>query len=155
MRRKDREIKDIKKIQQILDRCEVCRIGIMDGDRPYVVPMSFGYCCEDGELEFYFHGAAAGKKVSLLREGRSVCLEFDTGYEVIGGEQACSYSTYYQSVIAYGKPTFLDGEDKVKGLGILMSQYSERTDFTYPDKMLQSMAVYKVVVNEFTAKEHM
>jgi len=155
MRRKDREINDINKIQEILDRCEVCRIGILDGDRPYVVPMSFGYCCEGGVLEFFFHGAAAGKKVGLLREVDSVCLEFDIGYEVISGEQACSYSTYYQSVIAYGKPVFLEGEDKVKGLDILMSQYSDRTDFTYPDKMLQSMAVYKVVADEFTAKGHM
>jgi len=154
MRRKELEINDTSKIQEILDQCDVCRIGMLDGDRPYVVPMSFGYHYNNGIFEFYFHGNNAGKKVELLKQSNTVCLEFDTNCEIVGGENACSYSTFYQSVIAYGKPVFFADGEKAEGLNILMSQYSKRTDFTYPEKMLQSMAVYKVVVNEITAKEH-
>ena len=39
MRRNDKEIKDPALIEQILSTSEVCRIGLLDGDRPYIVPM--------------------------------------------------------------------------------------------------------------------
>ncbi len=34
MRRKDREVTDFKTITEIVDRCEVMRIGLSDGDFP-------------------------------------------------------------------------------------------------------------------------
>ena len=30
MRRKDREVKDINELLQIIDKCKVCRIGMQD-----------------------------------------------------------------------------------------------------------------------------
>jgi len=43
MRRKDREITDRKKIEAILDKAPVCRIGFSKDNDPYVVPVCFGY----------------------------------------------------------------------------------------------------------------
>lgn len=155
MRRKDREITDVHKIIEILKQCDVCRIGMIDNDRVYVVPMSFGFEFNDPELAFYFHGAREGKKIDLLKINQTVCLEFDTNCELVEGKTGCSYSAHYQSVIAQGRPEFLDGDDKRKGLDLLMAQYTGRSDFTYPQKMLDGMAVYKVTITEITAKEHM
>ena len=43
MRRKDREVTEMEEIQQIFDECKVCRIGIMDENGPYIVPVNYGY----------------------------------------------------------------------------------------------------------------
>jgi len=42
MRRKDREVTEMEEIQQIFDECKVCRIGIMDENGPYIVPVNYG-----------------------------------------------------------------------------------------------------------------
>ena len=153
MRRKEREITDKAKIKEILEHCQVCRIGMLDGQRPYVVPMSFGFVWED-ELIFYFHGALEGKKTDLLKINSNVCLEFDTNVELVEGKVACGFSTEYQSVIAYGKAEFLNLEDKKEALDAVMYKYTKRKDFTYPVMMLKKVAVLKVVVTEMTAKGH-
>jgi hypothetical protein len=43
MRRKDEEINDQSKIEAIIRSAGVCRLGLSDNGRPYIVPMSFGY----------------------------------------------------------------------------------------------------------------
>ena len=40
MRRKDREITDRKIIDKILTTSLICRVAIMDGDKPYIVPLN-------------------------------------------------------------------------------------------------------------------
>lgn len=154
MRRKEREIKDTDKIREIIERCQVCRMAMLDGDRPYIVPLSFGFEWEE-ELIFYFHGANAGKKIELLREKPKVCLEFDTNVNTTQGEKACDYSTCYQSVIAHGEVLFLQLEEKRNALDRIMLQYTKRKGFSYPKPMLEKMSMYKVVVNEISAKENM
>ena len=46
MRRKDREVTEMEEIQQIFDECKVCRIGIMDENGPYIVPVNYVYVRE-------------------------------------------------------------------------------------------------------------
>jgi hypothetical protein len=43
MRRKQQEITDKGIIEEILSKSEVCRIAMMDGDKPYMVPLNYGY----------------------------------------------------------------------------------------------------------------
>ena len=43
MRRTDREIKDIKEIEAILNESKYCHLGLVDEDQPYVVPMNYAY----------------------------------------------------------------------------------------------------------------
>lgn len=52
MRRKDREVTEMEEIQQIFDECKVCRIGIMDENGPYIVPVNYGYVREEGKVSF-------------------------------------------------------------------------------------------------------
>ena len=37
MRRKDREVTDFDEIVKIIDECEVLRLGLVDGDYPYIM----------------------------------------------------------------------------------------------------------------------
>ena len=64
MRRKEREIKDKKDIERILKDSRVLRLAMVDKDKPYLVPMNFGY--RDGAL--YLHSALEGRKIDLLKK---------------------------------------------------------------------------------------
>ena len=67
MRRKEREVVDAAKIEEIIDKCDTCRLGMQDKGGPYIVPMSFGYARVDGVYELYFHSALEGRKIALLK----------------------------------------------------------------------------------------
>ena len=43
MTRREREVTDLEEIIGILDRAKIVHVGMVDGDRPYVVPMNYGY----------------------------------------------------------------------------------------------------------------
>ena len=68
MRRKDREVTDFDKIVKIIDQCDILRLGIADGDYPYIVPVNFAYTVEGEQICFYIHGATAGRKYELLKK---------------------------------------------------------------------------------------
>jgi len=43
MRRSDREVKDSARIDEIIRMCDCCRLGLVDGDGVYIVPLNFGF----------------------------------------------------------------------------------------------------------------
>ena len=52
--RRDREIEDVQDMIDIIDRCEVLRLGMYDDGEIYILPMNYGYTYENGELVFIF-----------------------------------------------------------------------------------------------------
>ena len=83
MRRKDREIKDYKRMLEIVNRCDCIRIGFQETQGTYILPLNFGYELEKDQLTFYFHGAKEGKKVELTKEQNIVGFELDTKHELV------------------------------------------------------------------------
>ena len=51
MRRKDREVTDEARIDEIISRCNCCRIGFNDSGEVYIVPLNFGYTYEEDVLK--------------------------------------------------------------------------------------------------------
>jgi len=148
MRRKDKEISDESGIKAIIKKSSVCRLGMVNENKPYIVPLCFGY--QDNTL--YFHGSLEGWKIDLLRKNPNVCFEFDLGAEAIESENACDWSAQYQSVIGFGKAVFIEGlDEKRKALGIIMGQYSDRI-FQFPENKLKVTAVIKVEIDSITGK---
>ena len=84
MRRQDRAVTAPEKIRAVIDACAVCRLGLQDGRGVYVVPVNFGHTVEGGRHVFYFHGAAEGRKVDLVRRNGWAGFELDTGYRLLG-----------------------------------------------------------------------
>ena len=99
MRRKDREVTDLGAIGRIIGDCKVLRLGMVDGRRPYVVPMNFGFDLRGGVLELYGHSAPEGRKVEILRRNPEVCFEMDCGHKLVEATAACGYGFAYSSVI--------------------------------------------------------
>ena len=149
MRRKDQAVSDASDIKAIIEKAMVCRLGMVDGDRPYVVPLSFGY--QDNTL--YFHGALKGRKMDILKANQNVCVEFDIAVEALKDADACNWSMKYQSVIGFGKASFVDGlELKRQALGIIMAQYSDKP-FEFPENKVNATAVIKVEIEKMTGKQ--
>lgn len=149
MRRKDKAISDASEINTIISKATVCRLGMVNGDKPYIVPLCFGY--QDNAL--YFHGALKGQKIDLIKENPNVCFEFDIATEAIGEDEACDWSMKFQSVIGFGKATVIEGlEGKRHALGVIMAQYSDKK-FQFPEKMVKATAVIKVEIDKMTGKQ--
>ena len=123
MRRKDKEISDKSDIDAIIEKANVCKLGMVNGNTPYIVPLCFGY--QDNTL--YFHSALKGKKIDCLRNNSNICFEFDLIAEPKEAEEPCSWGMNYQSVVGFGKAAFIESSDeKRKALGIIMAQYSDK-----------------------------
>jgi len=149
MQRKEKQINDIAAIEDILNRASVCRLGLCEDNRPYVVPLCYGY--EDNAL--YFHCASQGKKLDILRKNNHVCFEVDINHEIIKADQACDWGMKYKSVIGFGKAVFIeDVELKRKGLDIIMRKFSEKS-FEYPANVIEDIVVIKVQIESMTGKK--
>ena len=87
-----------------------------EGGYPYAVPLSFVY--QPGRI--YFHSAGQGHKIEAIRreEKASFCVvEAD---RVVPEE----YTTYYRSVIAFGRIRLLEGEEeKLAAIRLLAEKY--------------------------------
>ncbi len=144
-----REITDINEIEGIIRRASICRIGLVDGDEPYLVPVCFGY--ERSAL--YFHGAFAGRKVELIRKNSKVCFEIDTDVEIVNVETPCDAVVKYRSVIGVGRAYILENdEEKTHGLNLIMRQYT-KGDFSFPKSELDKTLVVKVDIESITGKK--
>ncbi len=147
-----RIIIDQKKIDEIINSCDVCNLAMIDeNNMPYVVPMNFGY--NDGCI--YFHSDKSGKKIEILKKNPQVAVSFSTNHELYAQNPnvACSYSMSYKSVFAYGKVEFIEDYDsKIEAMNNLMKNYTDR-EFTYNRPSILNIKVFTVKVKSFTAKE--
>jgi len=149
MRRNDKEIHDRDAVEAIIRDSLVCRLALLDENRPYVVPLCFGY--RDNAL--YFHSSPEGKKIEILRKNGNVCFEFDIDQEVVQDEKPCKWTMNYRSVIGFGKGSLVENlEEKKKGLDVIMQQYSGRS-FEYLQPEIENTVIIKVEIESMTGKE--
>lgn len=149
MRKKDKEITGIKEIEKIIKKAVCCRIGLVDGDEPYVVPVCFGY----ERKALYFHGALEGRKVELIKKNNQICFEIETDVEVVKSEKPCGWTMKYRSVIGVGRAYILESdEEKCHGLKVIMRQYAGG-DFSFPKPKLDKTLVVKVDIRSITGKQ--
>lgn len=155
MRRKDREITDFQKILQIIDACDVLRLGIADGDFPYIVPVNFAYTVEGGQVCFYIHGAMAGRKYEKLTQSPLCSFELDNPLGLDCIPETGSATMRYQSVMGKASVRFLEGEEKQRAMdAVLMARYEATRNFAYQKAAMPKTAVAKLTVIEMTAKEN-
>ena len=155
MRRKEREVTDPERIEDIIQACDCCRIGLVDEGRAYIVPLSFAYVREGGKSCFYFHCASQGRKLDIIRRNPLAGFELDTRYQLREAEKACGYSCRFQSVIGSGQITIIgDREGKQKGLNHIMGHYSGRSDWSFDERMVDAVTVMRLDIEELSCKEH-
>ncbi|MBE9517954.1 MAG: pyridoxamine 5'-phosphate oxidase family protein [Bacteroidetes bacterium] len=150
MRKSKQEIKNDKVLEEILGNAIICRMAMMDGDRPYIIPFNYGY--SDGCL--FIHSAPEGKKIDLLKQNPEVCFEVEDKMEITKGERACDWSTRYRSVVGYGEVEILSDEaSKQQGLEVIMAQHGAPELVEFNSKNLGRMVILKLTISSMTGKQ--
>ena len=107
----DPEIIDVELMKLILSKATHLTVAISDGVEPYAVPLSYVYDAEENAV--YFHCAAVGKKMEILRKNPRVwCISvIDHGF----GPGICQ--NIYASIMFSGEATFPENvEEKLSAL---------------------------------------
>lgn len=116
MRRK-RQLLDDKESITILEKGTAGVLALSgDEDYPYAVPISYVY----NNSKLYFHSAVTGHKIDAVKNSdkASFCV-IDQDY--IMPEE---YTTYYKSVIAFGRIRILEDEsEKRAAIELLAKKY--------------------------------
>jgi len=144
-----RKITDINEIEGIIGKAGVCHLGLVDGDEPYVVPVSFGY--ERGAL--YFHGNLKGRKIELIKKNNRVCFEMETDVSVKEAEQACDWGIKYLSVIGVGRAYILENdEQKSHALNLITERYTGSV-LSFQKSEMDKTLVVKIDIESMTGKQ--
>ncbi len=155
MRRSEREVTELSDIKKMLDSAGVVHIGMIDGNKPYVVPMHYGYEIVNDSLVLYLHSAKEGRKIEIIRMNPDVFIEIEAPFEIIPSDTSpCAYSTAYFSVMADGKACIVEKvEEKVRALSLLMSvQTGHKMDIT--SQMADGVEIIRVDTYNLSAKRN-
>jgi len=155
MRRKDREVTDYSRMLDILRSCDCCRLGLVDNQEAYIVPMNFGIAEEEGTPVLYFHTAKEGRKIDLLKKQATATFQADTGHRLLQSDHAGSFSYCYQCVMGKGQVALLSGkEEKIKGLRAIMAHYAPQTDWDFELPCLDKVYIIRLKVTDWSYKVH-
>ena len=107
--------REMRRKKQILSNEEVTKIlekstsGVLavigDDDYPYAVPVSYVYY----DSKIYFHGAKSGHKLDAIKKNAKVSFCIIDKDDIVKEE----YTTYFRSVIAFGKAYVVEDEKEI------------------------------------------
>lgn len=150
MRRNDKEIRNRDTIDLLLSGSDICRIAMIDGDSPYIVPLNYGYTGN----ALYFHSAKSGRKIDILKRNSRVCFEIEYYHEITRNEIPCEWSAKYRSLIGYGTIDFITNhEEKKKGLDVIMAHYGKSGANMYKDNNIENIVILKLNIEEISGKQ--
>lgn len=150
MRRKEKEVTDRRIIDHLLATATICRLAMVDGGEPYLVPVNYGY--RDGNL--YVHSAPAGRKIDLLRRHPRVCFEIESSAVLTKHAEPCHWGTKARSIVGYGSVEIIsDFEGKRRGLDIIMAQHGKTDPNRYDEKQLAAIVILRVAIESMTCKQ--
>lgn len=166
MRRAKREITDEGELRELLEACQVVRVGAMDADGMFIVPMNFGFEWlgrgegADGSpvARIYLHSAQEGRKAACWgangRGGVPVAIELDRDDGTITGEYACAYSRAYVSIMGSGSIVPAeDSEERTHALELLMEHAAPGAPHAFAPEAVERVAVFRIDVYELTGKK--
>ena len=86
------------KMTDIMKNCECCRLGLVDKNEAYIVPMNFGIEIIGEQVILYFHCANQGRKIELISGQTITSFEMDTKHQLIKGKQGVIFLTYINAL---------------------------------------------------------
>ncbi|SCJ50192.1 Predicted flavin-nucleotide-binding protein [uncultured Eubacterium sp.] len=120
-----------------------------DDDYPYAVPISFVYA--DGKI--FFHCAKSGHKLDAIARNNKVSFCIIDEDQIVPEE----YTTYFRSVIAFGKARILEEEgEKRSAIEKLAAKYSpnqEEGRLKEIDDQISHMCMVEITVDHLSGKE--
>ena len=121
---------------------------MVDGARPYLVPLSFAL---DGD-DLILHSATSGRKLEVLRKNPAVCFEVEEGVAVLVGDAPCETTQRYRTVIGFGEAEFVeDPAERARLLALFGPRYGA-PDVPMSAQRLRTTVVLRVRVTEMSGK---
>ncbi len=149
MRRSDKEIKDDHIIQDILSKSEVCRIAMVDGTEPYIVPLNYAH----SNNMLFIHSAPEGRKIEVLKRDGRVCFEIEYGSEVLMGNPPCKGTAKFRSLIGYGRIEIAtDTATKKLGLDLLSAKYGNIAG-EYDKESFDKVVMLVLIIDKISGKQ--
>lgn len=162
MRRANRQITDSAEVRALIERCHTVRVGAVDEDGVFVVPLNFGYEWVGGRLVLYLHSASEGRKAEAFSRGPRVAIEMDVELGVITGGYACAYSFSYQSIMGSGLISpVANVDEKRRALELIMRHMAPDAPrnssgkFSFSDEAVERVAIFRIDVDELAAKQRL
>jgi hypothetical protein len=87
-----------------------------DRDYPYAVPVNYVYYND----KIYFHSAKAGHKIDSINKNAKVSFAVVDEDTIVSKE----YTSYFRSVIAFGKARIVEGNERYEAFRALVEKYS-------------------------------
>jgi len=147
MRRADKE-KGPDDITRILKEGEYGVLSTLgENGYPYCTPLNYTYI--NGNI--YFHSATAGQKLDNIIYNEKVCFCVVGKTEVIPED----FTTKYESIIAFGKASIIEGEEKKDVFISLVNKYSKdfmKEGLEYIDRAIKNTIVIKITVDSISGK---
>ncbi len=115
--RRGKQLLSMEDTIAVLGRCTNGVLACLgDEDYPYAIPVSYVYF--NGKI--YFHSAKAGHKIDAINKHSKV------SFSVIDEDTIVSekYTTYFRSVIVFGKARIAEGNEWRDGLKALVEKYA-------------------------------
>lgn len=152
--------REMRRKKQILSNEEVTKIlekstsGVLavigDDDYPYAVPVSYVYY----DSKIYFHGAKSGYKLDAIKKNAKVSFCIIDKDDIVKEE----YTTYFRSVIAFGKAYVVEDEKEImESIEKLSIKYypedSEENRNEMIEREKRALCMVRIDVEHVTGKE--
>ena len=150
MRRKKQLLSNSDSIS-ILKKCTSGVLAVSgDDDYPYTVPLSYVY--DDNKI--FFHAAKSGYKLDAIKNNNKVSFCVIEKDDIKPKE----YTTYYRSVIVFGKARILENDDeKLKAINALALKYnpndSEQSRNMTINREYNRLCIIELSIEHMTGKE--
>jgi uncharacterized protein len=152
IRRADRASYDKEAVKAVLDEGLVAHVGFVEGERPLVIPMIYGYAGD----KLYLHGAKAARFAKAMAPGVPVCITVTLLDGIVIARSAFHSSMNYRSVVLHGHAIpVTDPREAEEALAaitdhLLPGRWSESRPML--DKELKSTSVLRVTIEAGSLK---
>lgn len=150
MRRKRQQLTEAECVEIFMKNTSGVLAVCGDGGYPYAVPLSYVY--DDGTL--YFHCAKSGHKLDAIKACDKVSFCVIDQDLVVPKE----YTTYFRSVIAFGRASIVTREDEIRGaIEKLAIKYypddSKENRDSAIEKEFKAMCMVRIQIEKMSGKE--
>ena len=159
MRMPRQEEKDQSVIRAFIESNEYCMLSVVDGDKPYSVPLNFGFTMEEnGKLTLYFHTSKGGRLYDILHAKPQgdipVAFSMVNLEGVLRFEDACAWDLVYQSILGEGNLVIVsEAADKEAALSLLMDCLGAQPGYSFSPVRVQATTIYRVDVSDYHMKK--
>ena len=147
MSRKFFEARD--EMEKLLIEERVGYLGMSAEDKPYVIPLTYGY----SEGKIIFHCALKGSKLNILRKNPNVCFTVSRHFgEMVSHPQGAECHINSDSIVCYGKARIIDSlDERCKVLNIFNRCLQPQAREITREEVRHCHAV-EIVIDEMTGR---